>query len=163
MNIELKTLCTRKVAQNELAAAIVNELNNPELTPLDRVAICTALWNAVDMADTDIRKAGTAYCLQNNIGGDGKRFCENGEYFTLECKGKYDYAKYDDLRNGGKTINQLTKDLTKAKDVVKDIEKDLKHRQEKIKEKHPNMPNLEPKQSLRYNGCEADVLPGKKG
>lgn len=96
---ELQTLCLSVNALDDLAAQVINQFNGIS-DPLVRYATARSLQAVIDQVVADTSKSAEYYCLQHNLGSDGKQFTHAGLSFSLQKVCDYNYAANDKDENG---------------------------------------------------------------
>jgi len=132
--------------QEQLKTNLIESLNIPDLSPLERYAIANQLWKAYKLAAGELSDAAEEYALRNSteadpnecqpMAGEGKEFFHRGYKYILQQIGDYNYAQDDD---NGYIWKCAVKVIAKCKEIIGLMQETRKTLQPKILEAHPRM------------------------
>ena len=91
---DLKTMCLKQSAVDDLAAQVINLLNTIT-DPILRYATANALRRVFEEACKNTGQAAEAFCEKADIGNDGKHFNYAGLCFNRNFEYDYNYAGND--------------------------------------------------------------------
>lgn len=133
-----------------LVAQVINTLNVPMLSPLQRYARSRFLLNVMEAVCKEEGAAAEAYCEQEGLGLEGKQFERDGLRFIRQFTLDYNYEKNDDE---GK-LKEASKQETLCKRQLEDAKKQVKRAKEDILVNHPNMQPLVQRVTIKWISYE---------
>lgn len=136
-----------QMAEN-IAAEVIEFLNTPELTPLQRYARARCLLNAAEQVCREIGAAAEYHCEVNNVGTEGKMFSEDGQNFMRQFCLTYNYAANDDTGD----YRSATIKKRVAESEVKVAKALVKQAEERILLNHPNMQPVVERVTIKWCG-----------
>ena len=149
--LELLNCDLTKANQELLAAIVINQLNTPTYTPLERYARARFLLGALERVCKEEGAAAEAYCEKNDIGTDGKQFEQNGLCFMRKFNITYNYAANDDVP----TFEGRYKEACIEERLAVHAAKEAKVKREGIESlielAHPNMQPIVDRVSIQFH------------
>ena len=137
--LELLNCDLTKANQELLAATVINQLNTPTYSPLERYARARFLLGALEIVCKEEGAAAEAYCEKENIGADGKEFEHYGLWFMRQFCITYNYAANDDAEGNEGQYKLACIAERMAKNRVKEAKVKRENVETLIKLSHPNM------------------------
>ena len=122
-------------SENRLTESIIESLNQPNLTPLQRYAIARFMLNALEKAVEYEGAAAVQFCHQNETGLDGKLFRHNSLDFLLHITRDYNYRENDDTGEYAMMTQKIL--LNKRENTL--LNNQLKNIKANIRMQHPMM------------------------
>ena len=149
--LELLNSDLAKANQELLAATVINQLNTPTDTPLERYARARFLLGVMETVCKEEGAAAEAYCEKEDIGTDGKRFEHNGLRFMRKFTITYNFAANDDVPDHeGKYKEACIAERVAAR-AAKEAKLKRESAEKLIKSAHPNMQPIVERVTVQFH------------
>ena len=167
---ELQTLCLKEEAVQDLAAQVINQLNEIA-NPIRRYGIANSLMQVFLNACENTGQAAEAFCEKFDIGNDGKHFGYEGSSFNRNFRFTYNYAGNDYYMDEDGNIRELgwkkanaeyQAALEKTARAQKDFRaalKQLRLVEQNVQNEHPNMVPEVVRITFNFNGDATQNTP----
>lgn len=137
--LELPNCDLTKANQELLAAIVINQLNTPTNSPLERYARARFLLGALERVCKEEGAAAEAYCETNDIGTDGREFEHRNLYFMRQFAITYNFAANDDVEGYEGYFKTASISERTAKNAYELAKVKRKGAEKIILQAHPNM------------------------
>ena len=149
--LELLNCDLTKANQELLAATVINQLNTPTYSPLERYARARFLLGALAIVCEEAGAAAEAYCEKEDIGSDGRVFEHRNLYFMRQFTITYNFAANDDVKGYEGYFKTASISERTAKNAY-DLAKVKRKGAEKIiLQAHPNMQPIVDRVTIKFH------------